>query len=157
MTLAPTRPVLAAPDVETALTAVRRHGLRVSAARRLVVEALFAAGEPVSVADIASGLGGRLSPIDAASVYGNLETLEQIGLVQHVHAGHGPGRYVLADRVGRDFLWCEACNAVRAVAPSVLAQARAAIRAATGHEPRFTHFPIAGLCPDCQAGRSPHA
>ena len=29
--------------------------------------------------------------LDVASVYRNLETLEQIGLVRHFHLGHGPG------------------------------------------------------------------
>ncbi len=157
MTVAYSRPVIAAPRVEEVLAALRARGLRVSSARRLVVEALFAAGGPVSALDIAGGLDGRLTCVDAASVYANLETFEQLGLVTHVHVGHGPGLYALADRVARHYVCCEHCGALRALPATVLAGVRAAIREATGYQARFTHFPIMGLCPGCQAESSPHA
>lgn len=131
------------------MRAVRARGLRVTAPRRALIETLFAAGRPVSAEEIASGLGGARAPVDDASVYGNLETLERLGVVRHVHLGHGPGKWVLADRARRDYLHCERCGASRAVEPSVLAEARSAIRAATGYEARFTHFPVVGLCRDC--------
>lgn len=146
------RPTLAAPDVETALQAVRAHGLRVTAARRQVIEALFAAGRPVSAVEIAQGLDGGRSPVDRASVYANLETLEGIGLVRHVHGGHGPGLYTLADRIEREYLQCERCGVLRGVEPSVLAEARTAIRRATGYDAHFSHFPIVGCCPECARG-----
>ena len=144
-----TSPTLAAPDAETVVEAVRARGLRVTTARRHVIESLFAAEDLVSAEEIASGLGGARPPIDDASVYANLEILEGLGFVRHVHLGHGPGLWTLADRARRDFLHCERCGAWRAVEPSLLAEARAAIRRATGYHARFTHFPIAGLCPDC--------
>ena len=155
MTVSPTRPAVAAPDVEAALAAIRARGRRVSAARRLVIEALFAAGAPVSAAAIAGGLDGRQAPLDLASVYSNLEQLEELGLVSHVHRGHGPGLYALRDRTESEYLECERCGAFRAVRRSVLAPTRAAIREATGFEARFSHFPIMGLCPDC--AKEPHA
>ena len=138
------------------MAAVRARGLRVTTARRHVIESLFAAEGLVSAEEIASGLGGGRPPIDDASVYANLETLEGLGLVRHVHLGHGPGLWTLADRARRDFLHCERCGAWRAVEPSLLAEARAAIRRATGYEARFTHFPIAGLCPDCARAEHDH-
>lgn len=143
------RPTLAAPDTDAAAAAVRASGLRLTASRRLVIEGLFLAYGPVSAPEIGSGLGGRLPQMDVAAVYRNLEALEQIGLVRHVHLGHGPGRWMLADRARSDFLHCERCGASSAVEASVLAPARAAVREATGYEPRFTHFPLVGLCPDC--------
>ncbi len=147
--LAHSGPILAAPDLDSVVRAVRARGLRVTAARRAVIETLFVAAGPVSVEEIASGLGGARSTVDDASVYGNLETLEELGLVRHVHLGHGPGKWTLADRARREYLHCERCGASRAVEPSLLAPSREAIRAATGYEARFTHFPIVGLCPQC--------
>ena len=44
---------------------------------------------------------------------------------------------------------CESCGAVRAVAPAELDAVRAAVLAAVGYRARFTHFPLAGLCPAC--------
>lgn len=147
-------PILAAPDVETVVSAVRSRGLRVTTPRRILIETLFAAPGPVSAEEIASGLGGARATLDDASVYGNLERLEALGLVRHVHLGHGPGKWMLADRARREYLHCEHCGVSLAVEPSTLAPARDAIRAATGYEARFTHFPVVGLCPDCAPAAS---
>lgn len=144
---AATRPQVAL-DAETAGEVVRSHGLRLSAARRLVLEALYTAERPVKAEEIATGLDGRLPRSDLASVYRNLDTLGQVGLVSHVHLGHGPGRYTPTG-LPQDYLMCERCDTVTAVAAERLASARAAIRAATGFEPRFHHFPISGLCVEC--------
>ena len=142
-------PVISAPDVESTLTALRRRGMRISAARRLVLEALFTAGEPVSAPELSDRTG-----LDSASVYANLNALEAVGLITHAHLGHGAARFALADRVERDYLECDRCGAVRAVKPSVLAGARAAIRESTGFSARFDHFPVRGLCPGCSNDRS---
>ena len=147
--LSPAPPPLPAPDVASALAAVRAGGLRVSSARRLLVEALFAADGPVSAAEIAAGLGGRVPPTDLASTYRNLERLEGIGLVRHVHLGHVPGLYMLASRAGGEYLVCETCGRVRSVAPPALERVREAIREATGYEAHFGHFPIVGRCASC--------
>jgi Fur family ferric uptake transcriptional regulator len=142
-------PQVVADDPESAGLAVRAQGLRLSAARRLVLEALYTAEAPVAADDIADGLGGRLPRSDLASVYRNLDTLEQVGLVRHMHLGHGPGRYSPAGR-RCDFLVCERCDGVTAVDPTSLDAAREAIEAATGFAARFHHFPISGLCAGCR-------
>src|SRR5260221_5765205 len=80
-------------DMEGALGILREQRLRVSSARRLVLQSLFAADGPASAEAIASRTGLAL---DLASVYRNLETLERVGIVRHVHLGHGPGLYALA-------------------------------------------------------------
>jgi len=129
---------------------VREHGLRGTTARRLVLEMLFATGELLTAERIAEGLAGRVPRSDLGSVYRNLETLEEVGLVRHVHLGHGPGLYALSG-AAREYLVCESCNRVLVVEPASLDAARGEISAATGWEARFTHFPIVGLCPDCLA------
>jgi len=144
-------PTLAAADVENVLRALRARGLRATSARRVLVEALFAAAAPVTAPGIVDALGGRISGPDLAAVYRNLELLERVGLVRHTHAGHGPALYALADRVASEFLRCERCGHLRALPPSALAAVRDAVRQATGFEARFTHFPLVGLCPACAA------
>lgn len=133
--------------VEDAASAVRRAGGRLTEARRAVVEALLAAEGPITADQIAEGLPGR--PLDRASVYRNLERLEELGAVLHVHIGHGPGLYTLAHGDSRDYLVCERCGKVTTVASRKLDRARAEIRKATGYEARFNHFPIQGLCQRC--------
>ncbi len=143
-----TSPV-AASSVETAIHVLRARGLRVSAARRLVIEALFAAERPLTAEEIAAGLEGWLPASDLASVYRNLDTLEQVGLVRHFHAGHGAGRYSLASAGELEFVACERCGALEAVAPGRLDRVREEIERQLGYRARFSHFPIVGLCAAC--------
>jgi Fur family ferric uptake transcriptional regulator len=137
-------PLVEAPDLESAAAVVRSCGLRLSTSRRLVLEALYATDEPLTADRIAGDL-------DLASVYRNLETLEQIGLVRHFHLGHGPGLYARTTIGLFEYLLCDACGAVVTVEPERLDAVRDQIRRDFGYEARFTHFPIAGLCPDCAA------
>jgi len=149
MTVSPDRQPVVVTDLDEAVEAVRRVGLRLTSARRLVLEALLATGGPISAEEIAGGLGGRMTQSDIASVYRNLETLGELGLVRHFHAGHGPGRYVLEGAGDREYLSCESCGVLESVDPSSLDGARDVVRELSGFEARFSHFPIVGLCKRC--------
>ena len=155
MTVPHTGPSISAPDMDAAVDALRSHGLRVSAARRLVLEALFAADSPISAEQVADGLAGRLPRSDLASVYRNLETLEEMGLVRHFHLGHGPGLYGLTGAREREYMVCDSCRSVRAVAPEDLDTVRSLIRHEFGFEARFSHFPMVGLCAECARDEPP--
>jgi Fur family ferric uptake transcriptional regulator len=149
MTASHTGPAHEVDGVDAAVAVMRDEGLRATAARRLVLEMLFAADAPISAERIAAGVSGRIPRSDLASVYRNLETLEEIGLVRHVHLGHGPGLYAVAQAGAREYVVCESCDAVLAVEPAKLDAARAAVEAVCGYRARFSHFPIVGLCPRC--------
>lgn len=146
---------MAAPDLDAALGVLRDQGMRASAARRLVLGTLYAAERPLTAEEIAGGLDGQMPRSDRASVYRNLETLEQAGLVHHVHLGHGPGLYTLADKPQHEYLVCDECGEVRAVEPAALDHVRELIRSELGHEAHFTHFPLAGLCARCARRTGP--
>jgi Fur family ferric uptake transcriptional regulator len=148
MTVSHTGPALATATLGDALGTLRANGLRLSSARRVLLEALFAADEPLSAERIAAGLDGRFRSSDLASVYRNLETLERLGVVRHFHLVHGPGLYTLAGRE-RDYLVCERCGAIRPVMPGALDDVREVIRRRFGLLPRFGHYPLVGLCEDC--------
>ena len=155
MTTTHRSPALSATNIEAAVKALRERGLRVSAARRLVLEARYGAEGPLSAERIAQGLEGRLPRSDLASVYRNLETLEEVGLVRHVHLGHGPGLYALA-APEHEYLVCESCHAVRTVAKAELDGIRSQVLDRFGFEARFTHFPLVGLCPRCLSESHDH-
>ena len=155
MTVAPETPKRSFDDLDGALGVLREQGLRISSARRLVLQSLFAAEGPATAEAIASRTGLAL---DLASVYRNLETLERVGIVQHVHLGHGPGLYALAGGREREYLVCDRCGRVEAVASERLERTRETIRDDFGYEARFTHFPIVGICADCSAsGEAAHS
>ena len=151
MTIASEHRKVAARDLPAAIAALRAGGLRVSAARRIVLEALFAAEGPATAEELASGLDGRLPVSDLASMYRNLETLEELGLVRHVHFGHGAGRYVLSAATERGYAACHRCGAFTELDEAAVGALREAIEH-TGFAARFTHFPVVGLCPDCGPG-----
>jgi Fur family ferric uptake transcriptional regulator len=138
-------------SVDAAVAIVRTSGFRASSARRLVLEALFAADAPVTAGQIAGGLDGRTPRSDLGSVYRNLETLERLGVVRHVHAAHGPALYALARDEDEGFLACERCGEVRSGNPHAVAVIRGAVRKAFGYDASFLHFPIVGVCPRCAA------
>ena len=148
---------LAAPSVEGAVALLRRRGLRVTSARRLVIEALFAGQRPLTAEEIAAGLEGWLPSSDLASVYRNLDTFEELGLVRHFHAGHGAGRYSLASPREPELLSCEQCGAFEAVPGGRLDAARALIEGETGYRARFAHFPLVGTCAGCLTKEHHHA
>jgi len=143
---APQTPPLHFATIDRAIDALRERGLRLSTARRLVLEALFAADGPVSAQRLSSEL-----ELDATSVYRNLELLERFGAVRHVHLAHGAGLYVLAGRQESEYLYCERCESVTAVAVEDLDPVRDLIREQFGFHARFTHFAIVGLCKRCAA------
>jgi Fur family ferric uptake transcriptional regulator len=134
------------PSLAALLNTVRAHGLRVSTARRLVLETLDAAEHPLTADEIAAN--GH----DLGSVYRNLDALEAIGVVHHVHLGHAAGRYELR---GRTAGWasCEHCGRSTPLTAAEIEAIRAAVRMATGFDAAFSHFPISGRCPDCHHER----
>ena len=147
------RPIVAR-DVVDAVALLRASGLRVTGARRLMLEALFAVERPVGAEEIAGGLEGALPSSDLASVYRNLETFEQVGLVRHVHFGHAAGLYELMRGQRHEYALCERCEQTSAVPAGELDQARALIERVLGIEPSFTHFPIVGFCRSCRRERA---
>lgn len=154
MTVSHLTPPLAAGSIASAVDLLRARRLRVTAARRLVLEALFAAEKPLTADDIAAGLEGWLPASDLASVYRNLDTLEAVGLVRHFHLGHGAGLYSLTAVDDLEFVTCESCGAFEAVPPSRLDGARELIARALGYQARFSHFPIVGICAACRESAS---
>jgi Fur family ferric uptake transcriptional regulator len=145
MTIARLAPAQPAPSLASAIGTIRARGLRVSAIRRSILEALFAQQGPVS----AEALARRLPHGDLTSVYRNLEQLEALGLVRHVHLGHGPGLYAVATPTEVEFVTCERCGAFEAVDPARLDGARELIERELGYRPRFSHFPVVGVCAAC--------
>ncbi len=157
MTESPQSEPLEFKTIDDVLRILRERGHRISTACRLVLEALFDADGPASAQFIVDRLAERAPAPDQASVYRNLERLERLGVVKHVHLGHGPGLYMLVGSGSREFLACERCGRVRSLDPKELEPTRRQIRKRFGYVARFDHFPIIGLCPDCAAAGDPEA
>ena len=142
MTVAHRTEALAAPSLTAAVVALRTRGMRVSSTRRTLLGRLFRAGRPLTADALAGGL-------DLASVYRNLDALEAVGLVRHVHVGHGPGLYALAGHRETGHAACERCGRHVVLDAGALAAIAGAVQSACGFACGFGHFPLVGCCPDC--------
>jgi Fur family ferric uptake transcriptional regulator len=155
VTIAPSAPSARFTDLESALAVLRSQGLRISMARRLILQALFAAAGPLSAEQITEAASNEATTmehdaaLDAASVYRNLEAFERAGVVRHVHLGHGPGLYALVGEGQREYLYCERCHSSVGVAPTELEDLRVLVLERFGYRASFTHFPIVGVCKRC--------
>ena len=135
--------------VEGVIEELRAKGRRITGARRRLVEALISAKGHVTAEDLAVTLQADHPDTAESTVYRLLDDLEKLGIVVHVHLGHGAAVYHLATG-SHVHLVCDDCGAVTEV-PTVVADAIAAeLRAASNFEARFHHFSIGGLCQRCQ-------
>ena len=126
---------------------LRRAGLRVTKARRSVCAVLADAGEHehLTAADVAE----RAGKVDLSTVYRTLDALEEIGLVRHVHLGHGPGAYHVAPVDDHHHLVCDSCGATVDVPMEDLAGSIRAVTRPHGFVADGAHFAIVGRCARC--------
>jgi Fur family ferric uptake transcriptional regulator len=140
--------------LDDVLVALRAGGHRVSTPCRLVLESLFEAEGPISARFIAAGGPGQGPPLELASVYRNLERLETLGVVRHIHLGHAPGLYMLVGGGEKEVLACVRCGRATIVDRADLDPIRCQISKHFGYEADFSHFAIAGLCERCAGDTS---
>ena len=67
---------------------LRDKGLRLTPQRELVLQAVRELGH-ATPEEVAEKVRKSHPGINLSTVYRNLETLENVGLVQHTHLGHG--------------------------------------------------------------------
>jgi Fe2+ or Zn2+ uptake regulation protein len=99
-----------APSLSSATNVLRGLGMRVSSARRHVLEALYIAEGPVTAAAVAGGLGGRLPTADLGSVYRNLAALEEAGVVIALRPAEGPRTFCVRGREPAGLALCACCG-----------------------------------------------
>ena len=71
---------------DEALARVRASGGRLTAARRVLLADLYAERERVTAEELAD----RHRDVDPATIYRALAHFESVGVIEHVHLGHGP-------------------------------------------------------------------
>jgi Fe2+ or Zn2+ uptake regulation protein len=115
-------------------------------ARSQVLDAIVAAGHPVSADEVAA----LVPDVHVSSVYRSLATLESEGVVAHLHLGHGPSIYRLATDVTSDgHLVCEVCGRHDIVPESVFAALADELLRHHEFVLDTSHFAVVGRCRDC--------
>jgi Fur family ferric uptake transcriptional regulator len=130
------------------LELLRTDGGRVTSARRAVVQALLDIQEHISAEDIAERVQRAMPDVAPSTVYRTLEVLERLGQVEHVHLGHGPSLYHLAERVHVHLL-CRSCDRVIELPETYLDDLAARLADEHGFQLEPRHFALLGRCADC--------
>lgn len=138
--------------VTEAAARLRARGDRMTGPRRAVLGALAAEQRHQSAEDVIASVG-RLDPsVHRASVYRALETLSELGVVQHVHAGHGLTTYHLMPAPGpHPHAQCQVCGTVYDLPDDLLDAVAAQLAGQTGFVLDTGHVALSGTCADCAA------
>ena len=102
--------------LESLVELLRERGLRMTANRRHILQALLAATVPRSLEQIqaaAAGYSPRQEAPDFATVFRMMALLEELRVARRVHLGRPTSHYELTDgRHRRDHLVCTDCGRV---------------------------------------------
>lgn len=139
-------------DVDTVLEKFRANGGRVTTARREIVAVVLGGTEHEHLT--ADEIGRRIQDehpeIALSTVYRSLDALAELGVLEHVHMGHGPAVYHLTHE-RHVHLVCRGCGAVLELPDDALVDLTAQIEGSTGFVIEPSHFAINGRCADCAA------
>ncbi|MHB8189803.1 MAG: Fur family transcriptional regulator [Ferrimicrobium sp.] len=142
------------PRVAHALAKLRGAGGRITTPRRLIVANLVAAGGHLSADEISTRVHTQDPKIHLTTIYRTVEALERLGVVNHIHLGHGRAVYHLADD-SHYHLFCQHCGQVEEIDIALLEPFEAIIAATYGFTPLLSHFAILGICRRCQLESAP--
>jgi Fur family transcriptional regulator, ferric uptake regulator len=141
---------VASERVEQILASLRHHGGRASTPRRVIIEAMLGAEHHLTVEELAADVQTDHPEIHLTTVYRTVEALEALGIVYHVHLGHGPAQWHLADDA-HQHLVCQSCGAVLEAPDEVFEQLRDQLSGRFGFVPDARHFALVGWCAGCRA------
>jgi Fur family ferric uptake transcriptional regulator len=136
------------PSADQILSLLRARGDRVTRSRRAVVDALLAGEHHVTADEIVARVSARHPEVHRATVYRTLDRLGEVGVITHVHLGHGPSTFHLNDRPHHHAV-CSVCGAVVEVPLTALDDLAARLRDEHGFELSPQHFALSGRCRDC--------
>jgi Fur family transcriptional regulator, ferric uptake regulator len=127
-----------------AVDRVREGGGRVTKARRDLLEDLYGLGGRITAEELAE----RHDDIDLATVYRSLAHFEQVGVIEHVHLGHGPASYRWAGARTIAAV-CDGCGVVIDIPAEELGPLAERLEDEYGLRLSLGHFALSVRCPHC--------
>src|SRR5262249_2792986 len=127
---------------------LRSRGLRLTAQRQLVLEAVYRLGH-ATPDQIHAEVSRTAAGVNITTIYRTLELLEELNLVTHAHLSHGAPTY---HGVGEDqhvHLVCRQCGEVDEIAPAVLDELVGRLASGRGFQVDVGHVALFGLCRGC--------
>jgi Fur family transcriptional regulator, ferric uptake regulator len=127
---------------------LRSRGLRLTAPRQLVLEAVYRLGHGTPE-QIHTAVAERAAGVNITTVYRTLELLEELGLVTHAHLSHGAPTY---HPVGKDqhvHLVCHTCGRLQELPARVLGDLALVLARERGFQLDLGHAALFGTCQEC--------
>ena len=140
--------MLAREQAEPILGMLRAQGGRVTTCRRAILEAFLGVGGHVTAEALTARVQSAQPDVHESTVYRFLDELERLGVVDHVHLGHGPAVYHLATDT-HHHLVCDGCGTVVEVPEELFADLRGRLQTQFGFTLQPRHFAVTGRCSAC--------
>jgi len=131
---------------------LRERGERMSVPRRAILETLHGRIDHLPAEQILAEVTASYPSVHRATVYRALDALAELGVVQHVHLGHGATTYHLAGMDRHLHAQCRVCGAVLDLPRSLLDDAAARIDQQVGFLLDPDHTALSGTCSTCRSG-----
>jgi len=135
-------------EAEPILGLLRARGGRVTTSRRAILETFLGIGGHVTAEVLTARVQENQPDVHESTVYRFLDDLERLGVVDHVHLGHGPAVYHLASDA-HHHLVCDRCGAVVEVPEPVFTDLRVRLESDFGFTLQPRHFAVTGRCRAC--------
>ena len=136
------------PAAQDWQTQLRARGYRLTPQRQLVLQAVGQLAH-ATPEEIATEVRQTASAVNISTVYRTLELLEELGLVQHTHLGHGAPTYSVATENEHVHLVCRDCGSVDEIDSSVVDDVVRRLSAERGFSVDVGHFAVFGRCRAC--------
>lgn len=135
-------------DVVAEITAaLHARGERMTTPRRTVVEVLARKPGHLTAEQV---VAVTASPVHRASVYRTLDALCDLGVVQHIHVGHGATAYHLVDPSGpHPHGQCRHCGHIYDLPRRILDAATRRLHRDIGFRLDAHHVALSGVCASC--------
>ncbi len=128
--------------------ALRARGLRVTAQRQMVLDAVRRLGH-ATPEQIHAAIRQTAVGVNITTVYRTLELLEELGLVTHTHLSHGAPTYHPAGERTHVHLVCHTCGSVDEAPRDLLEPLAEQLRRERGFELDIGHAALFGRCRHC--------
>jgi Fur family ferric uptake transcriptional regulator len=144
----PSSALPATPGPPALADTLRARGLRLTAQRQLVLEAVYRLGH-ATPDQIHAEVSRTASGINITTVYRTLELLEELGLVTHTHLSHGAPTYHGVSAQQHVHLVCRGCGGVDDVPADLLDPLAQTLEREKGFLVDMGHVALFGVCGSC--------
>lgn len=129
---------------------LRRHGLRLTPQRTMILAAVESQEGHFSAEDVYSQVRARYPGLHISTVYRTLDLLERQGLVTRTDLGEGQVQYHWAEKGHHHHLVCRRCGAICDLDEAVVDAFQQGLAQQYGFKAHLSHLAIFGDCARCQ-------